>query len=425
MVFFIDLLNRLNLMSLISRLIGTQHLILMNFYSFMQKYLQPRQRDVTKILLYVAQSSHPFVPPDAMANVLRTIADNFVTDAHAGEVVAVGLNAIREVVVRCPLGLNDELAGDLIEYRKSRDKMVQMAARSLVQAIRDHNPTLLRKKDRGRPMEDGVEKDAQLTFGGNSQAMDYIPGAEIASSDDEVDDEDEGESAIEISDDEGEEVSGEDEVDSEKEDEDDDNVEETSESEEENGSGLDSDIDDEDGGKKKDEAKKVQKVLEMPAEERIETARVISSSKILDDEDFKRIKKLQMTKALTAAKKRKSNKNEEDEINDEVEENSEDEEENYELPRLKDIEKGCSSQKARERAVRIEELQKSRLNREKFGKPKGRMNPNASTTNREKQRNKAFLMVRQKVVKEKKSKSFQAKQQRLHAALLKLAKRGK
>ncbi len=75
---------------LLSRLIGLHQLLLLNFYPYLQRYIQPHQRQVTKILLYVAQASHELVPPDILQSICKTIANNFITERNSGEVMAVG-----------------------------------------------------------------------------------------------------------------------------------------------------------------------------------------------------------------------------------------------------------------------------------------------------------------------------------------------
>lgn len=81
---------RLLRMNLISRVIGIHQLSLLGFYTYLIKYLQPSQRDVTMVLVSAAQASHSLVPPDALEPVLRAIANNFVTDRASNEVMAVG-----------------------------------------------------------------------------------------------------------------------------------------------------------------------------------------------------------------------------------------------------------------------------------------------------------------------------------------------
>ena len=53
--------TRMAVITLISRVVGVHRLILLNFYPFLQRYLQPHQRDVTTLLAALIQvSSLPF-----------------------------------------------------------------------------------------------------------------------------------------------------------------------------------------------------------------------------------------------------------------------------------------------------------------------------------------------------------------------------
>lgn len=47
--------TRAAMITLISRVIGVHRLILLNFYPFLQRYLQPHQRDVTTLLAALIQ----------------------------------------------------------------------------------------------------------------------------------------------------------------------------------------------------------------------------------------------------------------------------------------------------------------------------------------------------------------------------------
>ena len=47
--------TRLLMMSVISRAIGVHKLLVLNFYPFLQKYIQPHQRDVTSVLAALVQ----------------------------------------------------------------------------------------------------------------------------------------------------------------------------------------------------------------------------------------------------------------------------------------------------------------------------------------------------------------------------------
>ena len=52
-----------------------------------------------------------------------------------------------------------------------------MAARSLIQLFRQVNPSLLPRKERGKP-SDNPDDDAALAYG-ESRVMDTVPGSEL------------------------------------------------------------------------------------------------------------------------------------------------------------------------------------------------------------------------------------------------------
>ena len=51
-----------------------------------------------------------------------TVANHFVSERNADEVMVVGLNAIREVCARAPLVMNEDLLQDLTQYKSYRNK---------------------------------------------------------------------------------------------------------------------------------------------------------------------------------------------------------------------------------------------------------------------------------------------------------------
>ncbi|KAJ3416751.1 Protein SDA1 [Chytridiales sp. JEL 0842] len=185
---------RLDMMNLISRLIGIHKLLLIPFYDFCIPYLKPQQRDVTKILAYIAQASHDLVPPDVISPLVQTIADNFIWSNAATEVVTAGLNSIREICSRCPLAMSESLLQSLVEdYKTNKDKSAMMAGRSLLGLFREVNPEMLRKKDRGKVAS--VNKTLfQAPKYGEVKVMDMIDGVDLLlKADDEEEEEEEEE----------------------------------------------------------------------------------------------------------------------------------------------------------------------------------------------------------------------------------------
>jgi len=139
---------RLLMLNLASRLIGYHRLLVPNFYPFLQRYLQPHQREITLLLTFLVQASHELVPPEALqvtgrhsrhhrhrhhplhhrrrhrltsssCSLLRLqpqllhLANHFVSDKSRASMVSVGLNTIREVrTVRLASGAASDPTAD-------------------------------------------------------------------------------------------------------------------------------------------------------------------------------------------------------------------------------------------------------------------------------------------------------------------------
>jgi SDA1 len=82
--------------------------------------------------------------------------------ARSSEVVAAGLNVIGEICRRQQWAMGD-LLGDLIGYRKSKDKGVMGAARGLLQLDREVNPSMLKRREWGKAASMGMAQGSQST----------------------------------------------------------------------------------------------------------------------------------------------------------------------------------------------------------------------------------------------------------------------
>lgn len=142
--------HKILIMQLLSRVMGSHKLCVLGFYTYVVKYLTYHQLRVTSILVSLAQSVHDLTPPDVLTPVIQKLAHEFVHPGVGSEVIAAGINSIREVCRRQPWCMEADLLGDLIEYRKSRDKGVITASRGLLHLYREVNPGLLKKRERVR-----------------------------------------------------------------------------------------------------------------------------------------------------------------------------------------------------------------------------------------------------------------------------------
>lgn len=195
--------NRLVFINLLSRLVGTHQLLVLNLYPFLQRYLQPAQPEVTRVLAYLAQGCHELVPPDVLHPVVRGLADNFVSERCSPPAMAAGLNAVRAICQRVPLAIFDKenedkpeeeqeapLLEDLVQFKSNRDKGVVMAARSLIALYREVNPRLLHKKDRGRAGAVAVQKGtaAPAPAYGRAKFATGVEGVELLAEESDGDD---------------------------------------------------------------------------------------------------------------------------------------------------------------------------------------------------------------------------------------------
>jgi len=418
---------KLMVMDLISRLIGVHKLIVLNFYPYLQRYLHAQQKEVTKCLLFAAQATHEDVPEDDVEKLIQNICYNFVSDQNADEVMAVGLNAVREILSRQPRALdnNEDLVDDLTQFKKHRNRGVVTASRSIIQLLREANPSLLKSKERGKPsehMSDAIDSKKQIIAGVNVLVEDKDGGDEVEKenlSENEENDEDE-----EIAD-------------------------SDSECDEEGSEWEDTDDDSEGDLKREDGIEDSSEIAIQPVAEEgdvtLESGTSITSStsknkveellmsRILTDEDFKKIKienlrkkmqfasKSKKRKLETANKKGKKRTKLEQGMDEEIEIDSEDLENESsdnegDMPTYESI-ASVNMKKRHDKDAKMASVLEGREGREKFGRPQKRQNPHASTTNVEKGKKKNFMMMRHKTKGNSRRRSFKERQLKLKNSL--------
>lgn len=412
---------KLMLLDVISRLIGLHDLFLFNYYPFIARLLLPHQREVTRILLFAAQASHELIPPEVLEPVMKAIANNFITERNSTDVMAVGLNAVREICSRCPLAIGEDLLRDLVQYKSYKEKSVMMAARSLIQLYRQSMPDMLHKRDRGRPSEASVELKNKKY--GETEIKDHIPGSEVLLEKEEIKDADkkktnrlnrkkhdsDSEEWVDVASSDSEiNITDSEDSDAEEEVVEDEEEQENTEENDEDGS---NEVDDKKEASKKATDRKILKAKRKSLdkknmEEKVQCAREIAMETIFTDEDFKHIEAAQLKKAISGPK-RKSNIMEE-------------EEESGELVQLSAIE-NIHKKRKHDKDARLESVHKGREEREKYGYKDRRKNIHCSKTNREKRKTKNYQMVKHKA-KGKIKRSFKDKQMAFRNYLIKQKK---
>ncbi|CCH44786.1 hypothetical protein BN7_4354 [Wickerhamomyces ciferrii] len=414
-----DLEQKIALMNLLSRLIGTHKLTVLGIYSFFLKYLTPKQRDVTQIMAASAQASHDLVPPESISVVVRKIADEFVSDGVAPEVAAAGINTIREILSRAPLAIDETLLQDLTEYKGSKSKPVNIAAKSLISLYREVAPEMLKRKDRGKTasMELQSGEKRGLPQFGVDNAVQGIPGIELLAKwrqeqglganegeDDEanweVDDEEVDDEDIE-----GDWVT----MDSDKEydisdDEDEDKKKGKEQEDDESDSDLDLSDDEENKEEPTEEDKEatIQNIAQLDPDAAFKE---LASTRILTPADFAKIEELRMQAGVEKIMGNKTRLRNEDEV---------------------DSSSLIGPVKYKQlREERIAAAREGKDDREKFGSKRGKRDAPHSTTNREKSRKKNFVMMIHKSGVQGKAKRSLRDQQRITKQHIEKQKKGR
>ncbi|CCD23132.1 Sda1p NDAI_0B00980 [Naumovozyma dairenensis CBS 421] len=430
-----DIEQKISIMQLLSRLIGTHKLMVLGIYTFFLKYLTPKQRDVTRIMSAAAQACHDMVPPEVLTVMVRKIADEFVSDGVASEVAAAGLNTIREICSRAPLAIDETLLQDLVEYKGSKAKGVNMAAKSLISLYREVAPEMLKKKDRGKTAslelqslnKDGNDKRSRRPQYGVENNVQGIQGIELLvkwkreqqeAAGGENDDDDDNDANWEVAENSG----------SDSESDDDDNGWVAVESDKEYDVDMDDD-DDEDGTKKgngKDEEEDSDLDLESEDEEKerkgkdnisvdfdSEAAfRELASTRILTPADFAKLKELRTEESVSKIMGVDNSSNRKKILG-----------KNEELVDAATLTGPVKYKQTREE--RIQQAMEGREGREKFGSRRGKRENAHSTTNREKARKKNYvMMIHKRSVRGKQKMSLRDKQKVLRAHITK-QKKGK
>ncbi|KAH7101085.1 protein required for actin cytoskeleton organization and cell cycle progression [Auriculariales sp. MPI-PUGE-AT-0066] len=416
--------HKILFLQLLSRVMGAHKLCVLGFYTYIVRYLTYHQLQVTLILVSLAQSVHDLTPPDALQPVLAKLAHEFVHPGVGPEVIAAGINAIREVCRRQPWAMDEDLLGDLVAYRKSRDKGVVTAARGLLALYREVNPGLLQRRERGKEASMGTNVAGRaLPYGHAPKPMERIEGLELLEEHLNRLRAEEGSDA-EGGDGEGDENAWKDwdvESDSESESSEEEGWIDVS-SDDEGGDIVVSDSEDEGGkntakqqGKQKasgnesdEEKEQDDKMDEDKKEEKLST---LMTTKILTPADFAKLAELRAQgpqDASASGNPRKRKKGPAIETNADG---------NFGFLSEGEI-LGPRKKAKADYEERMASVAKGREGRERFGSNKGKKNKDvqSSSTNREKARNKPIMMVLASgAVRGKKKASLRDKQRKLRA----------
>lgn len=86
------------------------------------------------------ESCHELVPPEEVRPLIERILANYVNDYASEQHICIGINAVREILLRMPLALDAAQVEYIVEFRSYKNRSVVGAAKSILNYFRDVCP---------------------------------------------------------------------------------------------------------------------------------------------------------------------------------------------------------------------------------------------------------------------------------------------
>ena len=129
--------HKLIVIRLLGRVLGRQRLLLENYYNFMLNFMKSDQKDIEIILASLIESCHNQIPPSELEPIINKLFDNFISENYPAQLVNLGLNTLREIIERCPYCIDKSQYSIIQDLRFYKNKSVSNAARSIVNLCKE------------------------------------------------------------------------------------------------------------------------------------------------------------------------------------------------------------------------------------------------------------------------------------------------
>ena len=131
--------HKIIIIRLLGRVLGRHRLLLDNYFSFMLNFMKSDQKDVEVILASLIEACHNQIPPSELEPVINKLFDNFISETYPAQLVNLGLNTLREIIERCPYCIDKAQYSLVQDLRFYKNKSVSNAARSIVNLCKEIN----------------------------------------------------------------------------------------------------------------------------------------------------------------------------------------------------------------------------------------------------------------------------------------------
>ena len=122
---------------LLGRILGRHKLIMDNYFNLMINFMKSDQKDIESILASLAEACHDLIPPTEIEPIIKKLFDNFINDTFPPNYITIGLKTLMEITERCPYCLNDGEFSVVNDLRGFKNKSVSNAARAIVNLYKE------------------------------------------------------------------------------------------------------------------------------------------------------------------------------------------------------------------------------------------------------------------------------------------------
>lgn len=170
---------KLLMMHFISRLIWKYELIFQNYFLYLHRYIKTNYNELPQVLACLAGAVHPRTPLSEIQPLVRVILLHFANEAATPPRIAMGVNTLKEISIRCHESMDEDDIYQVCLLRKIKHKFVSTSVRSFINVWRTLNVKMLKKEYRGRFWEDQPENDMALGSGQVLGRTSQIDGIEL------------------------------------------------------------------------------------------------------------------------------------------------------------------------------------------------------------------------------------------------------
>lgn len=138
---------KLKMAQVVSRIAAYHKVTIKGFLGYMGRFMFPHQDNLPLVFSSIVQSIHLDVPTKEVEAVCEMIIDNFCSDHRDDEVIAYGVNALKEIIKRYPAAAKYDCVQFVLSFKKVKKQKAATASFALRKMIREAEKAVQQTKE--------------------------------------------------------------------------------------------------------------------------------------------------------------------------------------------------------------------------------------------------------------------------------------